>query len=426
MKKFILNLASITMMFVLFSALVTSISCSGDDNPEPTPQTNDQEITGEITSNTTWTSDKIYLLNGKVIIKDGVTLTIEPGTIIKGKQGDGLNASALIVARGGKLMAEGTALKPIIFTTELDNIEIGQKSGTNLDETDVQKWGGLIVLGKAKVSDKVGDTEGHIEGIPADAAYGTYGGNDNQDNSGSLKYISIRHGGVSIGDGNEINGLTLGGVGAGTTIDHVEIVANLDDGIECFGGSVTINHALVAYQQDDAFDVDQNFSGKFINSMVVYNNTGDEFLEIDGPENNTNKNGLFTVENCNFISKTNDGTVDLKSKAQGTIKNNVFVGLTKFKLSAKLDTDCTTLLTDAYNHYIDGTLKIENNKTNAPLEVYTKSKDANDNTCNLPADLQTNADLIFNVAGNSDSASVNIDNTSEFNDWTWTSINNKF
>lgn len=405
--------------------IIIGISSCKKDAPEPKPE--NEVKSGELTSNETWTSDKIYEIQGKLIVTDGITLTIEPGTIIKGRQGDGLNASALIVARGGKLMAQGTATAPIIFTSILDNIEVGQKTGTNLDENDSEKWGGIIILGKAKVSVKVGDTEGHIEGIPADASYGTYGGDNDNDNSGIITYVSIRHGGISIGDGNEINGLTLGGVGNGTTIDYVEVVANLDDGIECFGGTVDINHALVAYQQDDAFDIDQNYSGTFKNSMVVYNNAGDEFLEIDGPENSTYNTGLFTVENCTFVSKTNDGSVDLKSKAQGVIKNNDFTGLTKFKVSAKLDTDCTTPLTDAYTHYIDGSLDIKTNKTDAVLQVYTKSDNGATPPvdCTLPTSLQTSADAIYSNAGNSSSAASSGVNKSEFADWTWTGINNK-
>lgn len=418
------NLLKIVLVLGVF--LIAFSSCSSDDDGGGVIIVENQVKTGELTVNETWTADKIYELEGKVIVPNGITLTIQPGVIIKGRQGDGLNASALIVARGGKLMAQGIATNPIIFTTVLDNIEIGQKTGTNLDETDVQKWGGVIVLGKAKVSKKVGDTEGQIEGIPADANYGTYGGSNDNDNSGVITYVSIRHGGITIGDGNEINGLTLGGVGSGTTINYVEVVANLDDGIECFGGSVEINHALVAYQQDDAFDIDENFSGSFKNSMVVYNNTGDTFLEIDGPENSTHTNGLFTIENCTFISKTLDGSVDLKSKAQGVIKNNDFTGLTKFKVSAKLDTDCTTILTDAYNHYIDGSLEVKTNKTNATINVYTKSEDGSSQVCVLPANLQTAADVIYNAAGNSSGVSSNGVSQSEFNGWTWTALNNKF
>ncbi len=416
------------LLFVTILVLVIFISCKYEDESSDFLLGNETKM-GKLLQDETWYANKIYELEGKVIVPNGITLTIQPGTIIKGRQGDGLNASALIVSRGGKLIAEGTANAPIIFTSVIDNIELGQKTGTNLDENDVQKWGGLIILGKAKVSAKIGDTQGHIEGIPADADYGTYGGNDDNDNSGSLKYVSIRHGGITIGSGNEINGLTLGGVGAGTTIDYVEIIANLDDGIECFGGSVTINHALVAYQQDDAFDIDQNFSGAFKNSMVIYKSTvGDEFLEIDGPENSTFTNGMFTIENCTFIDIDNNGSCDLKSKAQGSIKNNLFTGLSNFKISTKLDTDCTSVLMDAYKHYINGTLILESNHTDANLQIYTKSNNGATTPviCSLPTNLQTAANAIYNVANNTTNNNVNSVNQSEFQNWTWMAANNKF
>ena len=186
---------------------------------------------GTISADETWYSYNIYYLEGKVVVPDGVTLTIEAGTIIKGKEGIEANASALVVARGGKINAIGTADKPIIFTTELDNITFGQLADTNLTSTDNEKWGGLIILGKAPVSTENGDTEGNIEGLPADEDYAKYGGTAADDNSGTLSYVTIRHGGVTIGEGNEINGLTLGGVGNGTTINNIEIYATLDDGI---------------------------------------------------------------------------------------------------------------------------------------------------------------------------------------------------
>ncbi len=426
MSKF--NVLKSFVVAVLFSFVF--VSCGPDDDGGEDPIVNpDNEVkSGILTADETWKADRVYELAGKVVVADGATLTIEAGTIIKGRQGQGSLSSALIVARGGMIMAEGTSEKPIIFTTVLDNIKVGEKTGTNLDETDVSKWGGLIVLGKAKISAKVGDTEAQIEGIPADEGYGKYGGSDDTDNSGVLKYVSIRHGGTLIGEGNEINGLTLGGVGNGTIIDYVEVVANLDDGIECFGGSVNINHALVAYQGDDAFDIDQNYSGTFDNSMVVYNDSGDEFLEIDGPENATHTAGKFTINNSSFISKTADGSVDLKSKAQGVIENCYFEGLTKFKLSASFKDDCATPKTDAYDRYValPAMLEVLNNTTDAPLEVYTKSEYDNDDPCPLPASYQTTVDGIFATAGNSSATTGTGANQSDFDGWSWTALNNKF
>ena len=225
-----------------FSVLATIalFSCSSDDDNNggtTTPQVNVVSVTGSITSNTTWSNDNIYQLNQKVVVQDGATLTIEAGTIVKGSSGTGSLASALVVARGGKLMAEGTASEPIIMTSASDNITIGQTMGTNLDQNDRGLWGGLIVLGNAPCSFSGDVTDLQIEGIPAEDTWGLYGGSNATDNSGVMKYISIRHGGALIGEGNEINGLTLGGVGSGTEIDHIEVVANVDDGVEFFGGT---------------------------------------------------------------------------------------------------------------------------------------------------------------------------------------------
>ena len=149
---------------------------------------------GGIALDETWTADNIYILDRKVVVQDGVTLTIEPGTIIKGRSGTGSLSSALIVARGGKIMAEGTASQPIIMTAEADNITCGETAGTNLDETNRGLWGGLIVLGYAPCSFSGDVTQVQIEGIPADDTFGLYGGDDPADDSGVIQYVSIRHG----------------------------------------------------------------------------------------------------------------------------------------------------------------------------------------------------------------------------------------
>src|SRR5690606_29438961 len=142
------------------------------------------------------------------------------------------------------------------------------KSGTNLTTADVGLWGGIIMLGRAPISVSGDQETGQIEGIPANEPYGQYGGTIPDDNSGSLQYVSIRHGGVSIGSDNEINGLTLGGVRTGTTIRNIEVAANLADGIEWFGGTVNASNLLVWAQGDDALDVDQAYSGTISNALV--------------------------------------------------------------------------------------------------------------------------------------------------------------
>ena len=282
---------------------------------------------GNITSNETWNKENIYTLNGKVIVDAGVTLTIEAGTIIKGAEGQETNASALIVAQGGKLMAQGTASEPIIFTTVLDNIKVGETVGTNLSKEDNGKWGGIIILGKAPISAETGDVTATIEGLPANASYAVYGGSETNDNSGTLTYISIRHGGITIGADNEINGLTLGGVGSGTTIENIEVVSNQDDGIEFFGGTVNVTNAIVAFQGDDGIDIDQNYAGTVDNFVVIHGIDTDEALEIDGPEGTTHTTGKFTLKNGSVWTIDDQGTgVDFKSKAQGTISNTWFKG----------------------------------------------------------------------------------------------------
>ncbi len=216
----------------------------------------------------------------ELLFLSGVTLTIEPGVIIKGEAGTGPNATALLIARGATLMAEGTASEPIIFTSVADEIEPGDIASPNLDPTLNGLWGGLIVLGHAPISADAASVQ--IEGIPASDQNGLYGGADPADNSGVLKYISIRHGGANIGEGNEINGLTLGGVGSGTVIENIEIVSNQDNEIEWFGGTVSVSNVVVWNTGDDAIDTDQAWSGTLDNFAII--NPGDECFELDGGE----------------------------------------------------------------------------------------------------------------------------------------------
>ncbi|APY08210.1 hypothetical protein BWZ20_07795 [Winogradskyella sp. J14-2] len=296
-------------------------------------------VTGEIADGTVWTNDNIYQLNQKVVVPAGATLTINPGTIIKGSSGTGSLASALIVARGGTLNANGSASEPIIFTSTADNITCGQTAGTNLDEDDRGLWGGLIVLGNAPCSFSGDIPEAQIEGIPADDAFGLYGGTDANDSSGSMRYISIRHGGALIGEGNEINGLTLGGVGNGTVIDNIEVVANVDDGIEFFGGTCNASNLLVWAQGDDAIDIDQAYSGTIDNAVVVLGDISDHAFEIDGPEGTAN--GSFILRNATIIGNavtSNGEYADYRSNAQGLTENVYAFGFPAGK-DVELDND---------------------------------------------------------------------------------------
>ena len=209
----------------------------------------DADVTG---ADVYWTRDTVYHLDGFIFVEEGTTLHIEAGTVIKGLPGQGADASALIIARGGMIMAEGTAEDPIIFTAESDPLD-GSLFGTS------GLWGGVIILGNAVINTAVG--EGNIEGIPESEPRGAYGGDNDTESSGVFRYISIRHGGTDIGEGNEINGLTLGAVGNGTTIDHIEIINNNDDGVEFFGGTVNCKYMIVAFCKDDSFDIDEGYRG---------------------------------------------------------------------------------------------------------------------------------------------------------------------
>ncbi|WP_339707193.1 hypothetical protein [uncultured Kriegella sp.] len=310
-------------------------------------------VSGEISEDTTWEAKNIYIIAGKVVVGVGKTLTIEPGTIIKGQKGSGSLASALIVQRDSKINAEGTADKPIIFTSEDDNISVGQTAGTNLDENQRGLWGGLIVLGRASGSFKGDVTEVQIEGIPADDTFGLFGPGDalnDADDSGILKYISIRHGGALIGEGNEINGLTLGSVGTGTTIDNIEVVGNVDDGVEFFGGTVNATNIMVWAQGDDAIDVDMAYSGTIDNAVCVAGNESDHAFEIDGPEGSAT--GAFILRNVSIFGSSvapNGEYADYRSNAMGTTENIYAIGFQDGK-DVELDNN------QVAQNYIDGLL----------------------------------------------------------------------
>lgn len=297
-----------------------------------------------ITEDATWTSDKTYVLGGRITVEAGATLTIQPGTVIKGEAGTGANATALLIARDAILLAEGTADAPIIFTSVADEITpervaSGDFASPNLDPDINGLWGGVIVLGNATISASNDDdndvSEVQIEGIPATDTNGLYGGSDDSDNSGVISHISIRHGGSNIGAGNEINGLTLGGVGSGTTINNVEVVANQDDGIEWFGGTVSVNDVVVWNAGDDAIDTDQSWGGTLDNFFVV-TPVGSCF-ELDGPE------GSYvarqTINNGTVVSgifETVDGELELVAGATGLL----------------IDTDSNTPLDMSNVHFV--------------------------------------------------------------------------
>ncbi|WP_165903724.1 T9SS type A sorting domain-containing protein [Hymenobacter gummosus] len=198
-------------------------------------------VQGTITTNTTWTRNNVYLLRDFVYVENGATLTIESGTIIKGEKS---TKGTLIIKQGARIEANGTATQPIVFTS---NEPAGQRARGD--------WGGLILCGRAPINQAGTPTiEGGVQAV--------YGGTDPNDNSGTLRYVRIEFPGIAFQPNSEINGLTLGGVGAGTTIDYVQVAYSGDDSFEWFGGTVNAKHLVAIAATDDDFDTDFGFTGK--------------------------------------------------------------------------------------------------------------------------------------------------------------------
>ncbi|MEM8712728.1 MAG: hypothetical protein AAGG01_17390, partial [Planctomycetota bacterium] len=211
-------------------------------------------VTADIASSTTWTADNVYSLEQQIYVLPGATLTIEPGTRIESTAGAG---GGLAVTRGAQIFALGENGAPIVFTSTADD-------GTWREAAN--EWGNLTIMGAAYVSENEVATNtpvpsasnfANMEGLapPAGSSNARYGGGDDDDDSGVLRYVSLRFGGRVMGLGNELNGLSLGGVGRGTDIHHVEVMNNVDDGIEVWGGTVNLKYFSVWNVGDDSLDV---------------------------------------------------------------------------------------------------------------------------------------------------------------------------
>jgi len=312
MKKFFISMIAITAL--------TITGCNSDLTNGG--NTGGNLLQGVLTEDKTLTNDRIWELSGRVTVEAGVTLTIEPGTIIKANEGQGADVSVLIIARNATILANGNAEEPIIFTSSTDNIEFGQTAGTNLDQNARGLWGGIFILGNAPGSFEGDAVSLQMQGIPADDPNGLYGGNNIADNSGILNYVSIRHAGSILGEGNEINGLTLGCVGNGTLISNVEVVGSLDDGIKFSGGSVRTSNLIVWAAGDDAIDIEKGYSGPIFNLVVILGDTSDNAIQVDGPEGSLQSS--FAISSASLYGNTNtpDGDYAVyRSNAQGSTNN---------------------------------------------------------------------------------------------------------
>ena len=295
----------------------------------------------EITEDTTWEYGNIYIMDGKVIVTDGATLTIEEGTIIKAADGQGANATVLVVAKGGKINAVGTADKPIIFTDVADEITYANGSTSpNRSANDRGKWGSVVLLGKAPTGFPTGEAD--IEGIVSGYDFTKFGGSDADDNSGVMKYVSIRHTGTAIGGGDELQGLTMGGVGSGTVIENIELIGSNDDGIEIFGGSVNVTNLVIVNHKDDGIDLDYAYSGTITNAVVFMASDSDTAMEIDGTESASDADFAYTLNNVTvYGSQFNEDAYlsDWKSGATGFNNNIVYVGFPEASIVKGIDKD---------------------------------------------------------------------------------------
>ena len=233
-------------------------------------------VEGDITTDVVWTADNTYYLNNQAFVKDGVTLTIEAGTEIVGRYDANYSADnpapCLVVEQGGKVMAQGTADAPITFRSELSEDDPNYGNGRGL-------WGGLIINGYAPIANEGGTAA--VEGLTGVL----YGGSDPDDNSGVLRYVRVWNGGSSIAPDNEINGITLAGVGRGTTVEYCEVALNLDDGFEMFGGTVDLKYCSAVSVGDDAFDTDAGYQGRGQFLLVVRADDSDKGHEMDSKTN---------------------------------------------------------------------------------------------------------------------------------------------
>jgi hypothetical protein len=221
-------------------------------------QAEDLVLSGSVKRNIVLTSGNTYLLDGLVYIDSGYTMTIQPGTTVQGRKGTN---SSLIIKRGAKILAEGTAAQPIVFTSSAPE---GQKR--------LGDWGGLILLGRAKNNGSYNGVNGVMEiegGINNANGDGLHGGNDDDDNSGIIKYVRLEFGGYPFQPDREINGLTCGSVGRGTVIDYVQVSYANDDAFEFFGGTVNAKHLISFRNLDDDFDTDNGYRGKIQFGIAV-------------------------------------------------------------------------------------------------------------------------------------------------------------
>lgn len=346
---------------ILAAALLIS-SCSKNDEPiiDPPTDPNATVLTGTLTENKTLTADKEWVLKGYVYVPNNITLTIEPGTVIKS---DVQEKGALCIERGGKIQAVGTASKPIVFT-----------SGKPAGERQPGDWGGVVILGNAptnRTSTPV--IEGGLDR--------PYGGTNAADNSGTLKYVRIEYAGIAAFPGSEINGLTLGGVGSGTTLENIQVIYPNDDAYEFFGGTVNAKNLVAFGTADDDFDFDFGYTGKIQfavclrDPLFVDNGDAGNGIEADNDGSGTTATPYTrpVLSNFTFIGPNNaNGTLAnhnygnrWRRAVRFVLRNSILMRWQKGGFS--IESDGTA------NAYLDGTSEFKNNLVHAVADAYRVS-----------------------------------------------------
>lgn len=314
-----------------------------------------------ISEDATWSNDNWYNMRAIVVVTNGATLTIEPGTVIasgeKVSSNDYNDGGSLIVATDGKIHAEGTRQQPIIFTSRkhLDDWanDDGHVTGKDPDNQGVwrpgvQEWGSVALLGEARISDTRqnpsndlginGSKSTSVEGVEDIGNKDNYGGLDIDDDSGVFRYVQLSYGGEVLGQGDELNGMTSAGVGRGTDLDHIEIYNNVDDGLEIFGGSVNVKHLLVWHIGDDSLDIDQGWRGRTQFTAILQgwadeagagSGFGDHGNEFDGVDGDTEGQPQTAGAHYNMTivgeGRTSDDLIELRDNANMQWFNSIFM-----------------------------------------------------------------------------------------------------
>jgi hypothetical protein len=329
-----------------FQALIAGVAALAG----AAPAQNIINVTADITVSTTWTSNNVYNLVNQIYVMPGATLTIQAGTVVASTPTTN-GAGSLAVTKGAQIFVQGTQQSPVIMTSANDRATwTGGNPKTGTWRAAASEWGNLTILGAGFISasQQAGNTpsfnannrfpmEGLTAGFPGDTRL-LYGGGNDDDDSGTITYLSLRYGGRVIGAANELNGMSLGGLGRGTDMHHIEIMNNVDDGIEIWGGTLNLKHVSIYNVGDDSFDLDQGWRGKAQFGLIVQgystdavqgSGLSDRAFEMDGAETNTAQPAttacLYNFTVIGNLGDTGNGA-HFVDNARVQFRNCIFMG----------------------------------------------------------------------------------------------------